>query len=160
MHLTVGAFGSADFVKKLAKAGTINDIAIHNHASSEGVFTYVNSMSDKVQPLLQAIGMSDIPVLWLSQLTQEIGEQIVALDAARFPQGFIVDDGVGEEQIRRMIKGTSLESFLILSNDLNELRQKLSVIGISRDMESPAWIPPGWRVPWSRHPSPCEARRS
>lgn len=141
MHLTIGAFGNTDFVKKLAKAGTINDIAIHNHASSEGVFTYVNSASDKVQPLLQAIGMSDIPVLWLSQLTQETGEQIVALDAASFQQGLIVDDGVGEEQIRRIIKGTSLESFPILSNDLNELRQKLFSLDISRGTESPVWIP-------------------
>lgn len=140
MHLTIGAFGNTDFVKKLAKAGTINDIAVYNHASSEGVLTYVSPASDKVQPLLQAIGMADFPVLWISEVTKEIGEQIVAVDAAGFSHGIIVADGVPEEQIKQVIKGSSLESFAILSNDTALLRQKILQAPVSKNSQNP-WVP-------------------
>ncbi len=141
MHLTIGAFGATEFVKKLAKAGTINDIAIHNHASSEGVLTYACAASDKVQTLLQVVGMSDFPVIWLSSLTAAIGEQMVALDAAGFTQGIIVSDGVPEEQIRSITKGSALESFRVMSNDINGLRQAILETRLSTNVESQLWIP-------------------
>ncbi len=141
MHLTIGAFGNADFVKKLAKAGTTNDIAISNHASSEGVLTYACVASDKIQTLLQVVGMVDVPVVWLSQLTPQVGEQIVALDAAGFTQGIIVADSVPDEQVRQITKGSSLESFRIVPNDINGLRQAILETKIQRNDESSPWIP-------------------
>ena len=141
MHLTVGVFGNNDIAKKLAKVGTTNDIAIYNHASSEGVLTYACPNSEKIQPLLQTIGMIDFPVIVFSQITKEFGEQVVALDAAGFSQGLIVADGVPEEQIKQTIKGSSLSSFPIISNDLVELRQAILKMPIARDFNSQPWLP-------------------
>jgi len=42
MHLTLGVFGDKEFLKKMGKPGTVNDIMIYNHASSEGVFTFAH----------------------------------------------------------------------------------------------------------------------
>ena len=141
MHFTVGVFGNNEVAKKLAKVGTTNDIAIYNHASSEGVLTYACPNSEKVQPLLQTIGMIDFPVIVFSQITKEFGEQVVALDAAGFSQGLIVADGVPEEQIKQTIKGSSLSSFPVISNDLVELRQAILKMPIARDFSSQPWLP-------------------
>lgn len=141
MHATIGIFGNPELAKKLGKAGTSNDIAIYNHASSEGVFTYVYPDSEKVQPLLQVIGMVDFPVVVFSQLTRELAEQVVALDAARFEHGFVVADGVPEEQIKQVVKGTTLERFPVLPNDPVELRQRIIQTPVKRDVESAPWLP-------------------
>ena len=77
MHITIGVFGDQELAKKLGKKGTTNDIAIYNHGSSEGVFTYVCPNSDKIQPLLQALNMIDLPVIVVNNLTKEIGEAII-----------------------------------------------------------------------------------
>lgn len=140
MHFTIGAFGNTDFVKKLAKAGTANDIAIYNHSSSEGVLTYVHALSDKIHTLLQVIGMTDLPVIWLSQLTPAVGEQIVALDAAGFLHGLIVADGIPREQITQLVKGSSLEAFDVVSNDIAELRQRILKTEIKHGDSRP-WVP-------------------
>ena len=141
-HINVGIFGDTDqtLAKKLAKAGTINDIAIYNHASSEGVFSYVCPNSDKLQPILQVVGMIDFPIVIFRALTKEFAEQMVAVDAARFEHGFIVADGVPEEQIKQVIKGSSLERFTLLGNDPNEIRQAVIRANVKR-AEGDPWLP-------------------
>ncbi len=141
MNLTVGIFGDEELAKTLGKKGTTNDIAIYNHASSEGIFTYVRPNSEKVQSLLQTIAMTDIPVVVINELTPETGETLIALDAYSFEKGFILlGDKVVKEQIDPIIKGTGLERFEMLAKDAVELRQKLSAIKIA-DIEGDAKIP-------------------
>jgi len=145
MHVTVGIFGTSDacsgLAKKLAKPGTTNDIAIYNHGSSEGVFTYVYPNSERIHTLLQVIGMIDFPVIVFSLISKELAEQIVALDAAHFAHGFIISDGVPEEQIRQLVKNNSLERFPILPNDPVELRQQIAKVPVKRDVEHQPWLP-------------------
>lgn len=112
MHITVGVFGNQELAKRLGKKGTTNDIAIFNHSSSEGVLTYVCPNSDKIQPLLQVLNMIDVPILVVDTLTKEIGEMIVGLDEMNFENGFILTSI--EQQIRPIIKSTSLEKFQII----------------------------------------------
>ena len=121
MHLTIGIFGDPELAKKLGKKGTTNDIAIYNHASSEGVFTYVCPNSDKIQPLLQVLNMIDVPVLVISSLTKEIGEMIVGIDEMKFERGFIITSI--KEDVQKLIKNTSLERFEFVEED--NLRQSL-----------------------------------
>lgn len=127
LHLTAGIFGSQELAKKLGKAGTINDIAIYNHGSSEGVFTYVAVNSDKIQPLLQVINMIQVPVLAISEITPTLGEQIVAIAEFGFGHGFILLDGISQEQIMPLIKGTCIEKFVFVSSptDLVEGLKKI-----------------------------------
>lgn len=130
MHLTVGIFGDIELAKRLGKKGTENDIAIFNHASSEGVFTYVSPNSDKIQSLLQSIAMIDIPVIVAKELTKEIGEMIIAINEFAFDKGFIVGN---RDALAPLIKGTSLEKFLFVSEE--ELREQLKSVKIERSDE-------------------------
>ncbi len=140
-HLTIGIFGSPELAKKMAKSGTINDLAIYSHASSEGVFTYVYPASEKLQPLLQCVHMIDFPIVVFKEVTKELGEQIVAVDAANFHFGIIASDGVPEEQIRQMTKGSSLERFAIVPAEPAEIRQQMQKFQPKRDTEAPVWMP-------------------
>jgi len=126
MHLTVGIYGDQELAKKLGKKGTINDIAIYNHGSSEGIFTYVCPNSDKIQTLLQTLGMIDVPVIVVKNLTKEIGEIIIAVDEMNFPYGFII----GNNGIEKIIKNTSLEKFSFVSEE--HLWQELLKLNIER----------------------------
>ncbi|MCX6820621.1 MAG: EF-Tu/IF-2/RF-3 family GTPase [Candidatus Aenigmarchaeota archaeon] len=148
MHVTVGIFGTPErchaIAASLAKKGTENDIAIYNHGSSEGVYTYVCLNTEpgkpqKVQPLLQALAMVDFPVLAVGGLTKDVGEAIVAVDEMRFAQGFIVADAATADALKPMIKGTSLEKFEFVGEDA--LKEKISGTRIERDDAGPAAVP-------------------
>lgn len=131
MHLTVGIFGDQELAKSLGKKGTTNDIAIFNHASSEGVFTYVCPNSEKIQPLLQVLNMIDVPVLVADSLTKEIGEMIVGLHEMNFDKGFIITNI--RDQITEVIKSTNLEKYEIIDED--SLRPALLNLKIQRQSE-------------------------
>ena len=136
MHLTVGIFGDQEVAKGLGKKGTTNDIAMYNHASSDGVFTYVCPNSEKIQPLLQALNMTDVPVLVARGLTKETGEIIIAMNEMNFGKGFIVT-GIREDLLP-LIKGTSLERFEIV--DESGLRAALMEVKVERK-GNPLMIP-------------------
>jgi selenocysteine-specific elongation factor len=108
MNLNIGIFGDLEIAAKLGKKGTTNDISMFNHASSEGIMTYVAPNSPKIQPLLQVLNMIDLPVLVVKDLTKEIGEMIIGIDQMDFQKGFIITQ---TDTIKQFIKGTSLERF-------------------------------------------------
>lgn len=142
MHLTIGLFGNRDYcmeiAKKLAKAGTANDIAIFNHASSEGVFTYVVPDSEKIQPLMQALSMAEVPVIAIKEITKEAGEAMIAIDEIGFEKGFIIADESIRQNVSAMIRGTCLEKFSL--TDEPGLRLELMKLNIERN-ESELEIP-------------------
>lgn len=126
MHITIGIFGDQELAKKLGKKGTTNDIAIYNHTSSEGVFTYVCPNSEKIQTLLQVLNMIDLPVLVINNLTKEIGEIIVGINEMNFDKGFIITNM--KDAIQPLIKDTCLEKFDIINeNDLWPIILKLNI---------------------------------
>ena len=135
MHLTIGLFGNREacmeLAKKIAKPGTANDIAIFNHASSEGVFTYVVPDSEKVQPLLQALSMAEVPVLVIREITKEAGEAIIAIDSVGFEKGFIIASDSVREDVAAMVRGTSLEKFKY--SDETGIRLEIMKTEVHRD---------------------------
>ena len=138
MHLSVGIFGSNEFMKKLGKQGTINDIMIYNHASSEGVFTFIspNSPENKIQPLVQVINAIDIPVVVSDSITKELAEQIIFLDAFEFEKGFIISKSA---ELKNIIKNTSLEKYEFIADE-KELREKLKEC-TPKSITDKIWIP-------------------
>ena len=128
MHLTIGVFGDNELAGRLGKKGTVNDIVIFNHSSSEGVMTYVCPNSEKIQPLLQVLNMIDVPILVADKLTKEIGEMIVGLDEMKFENGFIITSI--KEQLEPIIRDTYLSKYEIITE--NNLRSKLLNLKIDR----------------------------
>ncbi len=137
-HLTIGIFGNNEFIKKLGKQGTINDLMIYNHASSEGVYTFMapNSSENKIQPLLQILGIIDLPVIVSDSISKELAEQIIAIGAVGFEKGFIISTN---EQLKSIISGTVAEKYEWLSDE-KELRAKLKDIK-TKPITSEPWAP-------------------
>ncbi len=141
--MTVGIFGnpefSADLAKKLGKQGTANDIVIYNHGSSEGVLTYATVNSDKIQTLLQTINMVDVPVIAINEVNAVVGEQIVAIGEFGFDNGFLVLENVSEEQIKSITKGTCVENFRVVKDnvELVEELKKTNIVRPDSDLSVP-----------------------
>ncbi|MFA4819853.1 MAG: EF-Tu/IF-2/RF-3 family GTPase [Candidatus Aenigmatarchaeota archaeon] len=139
LHRTVGVFGNTEFAKKLGKQGTVNDIAIYNHGSSEGVFTYVAPNSDKIHTLLQVINMIDVPVIYISEITPALGEQMITISEFGFDHGFMIFDGIDENSVKPLIKGTCIENFFVVKDsvELVEAIKKLDIIRPSEPLIVP-----------------------
>ncbi len=136
-HLSVGVFGNKELIKQLGKQGTCNDILIYNHGSSDGVYTFMAPRdSERIHPLLQVLQIIDVPVIIANEITQELAEQIVAIDVMNFDTGFIVSKS---DQIKNIIKGTSLEKFQFIEDD-RELREKIKSIS-SKPLTDRPWAP-------------------
>ncbi|MBI3190950.1 hypothetical protein HYZ41_04585 [archaeon] len=137
-HLTVGIFGDKEFMKKLGKPGTVNDIMMYNHSSSEGVYSFAspNSVENKVHPILQTINMIDFPVIVSEEITKDLAEQIIFVDAFGFEKGFIISQS---DDLKNLIKGTTLENYELVSDEI-ELKQKLSLLE-PNTITSDVWMP-------------------
>ncbi len=128
MELSVGVFGSKDVFNKLGKSGTVNDIALRNFHDNENTITYVSIASEKIQPLLQAINMIDVPVLVLNELNAVNAEIMIAVEAFNFERGFIVcQDKIN---IEKLIKSTSLEKFEFINED--DIQEKCLSLKLER----------------------------
>ncbi len=137
-YTTIGIFGNKDFMKKLGKQGTVNDIVIYNHADSEGILICVSPdlSGEKIQPLLQTINIIDAPVIVSDALTKELAEQIIALDAFGFEKGFIISSS---DDLKKIIRGTSVENFEWVKDE-TELREKIKHIQ-THPLTDDIWIP-------------------
>jgi len=136
LRLTAGIFGNGaeELASFLGKKGTMNDISIHNHNSSEAAMNLVVPAGEKVQSLLQSIALADVPVVIIEELTPEIGELLIALDMFSFEAGFIISN----VNIAPLVKGTSLEKYTLTTKE--ELRKELMKIDIHRK-DSPVRVP-------------------
>jgi selenocysteine-specific translation elongation factor len=136
-HLTVGVFGDKEFMKKLGKPGTVNDIMMYNHSSSEGVYSFASPNSaEKIQPILQVINMIDVPVIVAEEITKELAEQVIFLDALGFEKGFVISQS---DSLKNLIKGTTLENYELVPGE-TELRQKLSLLE-PKMITNNVWMP-------------------
>ncbi len=153
MHVCAGVFGNTasepthsvqELMKELGKKTTENDMILYNHGSSEGVFTFVTvriqDNSYKIQSLLQVLGMIDIPIIIVSELTPLIAEQLVAIDSYNFQNGIIVLDGIEKDQLDKIIKNTALSKFQLVDKNPTAIKEKLKEMQPKRT-DSPVFCP-------------------
>ena len=133
--LNMGLFGNdLDLLQKIANAfgkkGTTSDITLYDTKFQDKIITSLlpHSYPEKIQSLFYAIYLSDIPILAFEKADSILGEIILALDAANFKKGIIFSKDYNYEQIKAIIKGTSLEKYEFFEykddTDINELRLK------------------------------------
>jgi len=119
-HLTIGIFGEQEhaLLKKLGNKGTLNDLEFRNASGNDHVFTFCSPRSEKVTSLLQAIGAVDVPVVVFEEPTPQLGEAVLALDAAEFGHGVIcVSPSFDRNLMDRIVGPTSLSDYTVLPLD-------------------------------------------
>lgn len=116
-HLTIGIFGEKEqaLLKKLGNKGTLNDMEFRNASGNDHVFTFCSPRSEKVTSLLQAIGAVDVPVVVFEEPTPQLGETVLALDAAGFRHGVMcVSPTFDRGLMDRIVGATSLAGYTVL----------------------------------------------
>lgn len=122
--------GDDAIVSQLGKKGTTTDISIYDKKTSDSIYTFTVPLTfpEKIQPLIQAINMSEYAILNITKIDKYLGEQIVALDSLNFNNGFILHSyDIDEEKIKLLIRNTSVEYFKFI-NSYDELKQELSLV--------------------------------
>lgn len=106
--------GRKETAAELGKAGTSSDITIHDKKGRDAVRTWVvaNGFPEKIQPLFQAINMSEHVIFHADALDRFAGEQIIALDILDRRSGILCHTyDVDEGRLNSMIKGTAVEGY-------------------------------------------------
>ncbi|ADG13636.1 elongation factor Tu domain 2 protein [Methanocaldococcus infernus ME] len=134
--MIVGCFGQIENLRELGKKGTSSDITLYNYKQGDKIVSYVEPTRypDKIAPLIYTINMMDYALVFIKELTGELGETLLALDMAKVKHGsFVLGDYVDEDLFNQVIKGTSMKNFDILPWNFIEIREKIINLDIERD---------------------------
>ncbi|NPA62605.1 MAG: hypothetical protein GXN95_03510 [Methanococci archaeon] len=143
--LTVGLFGHIEGVgKELGKKGTSTDITLYNYKQGEKAICYVEPTRypDRINPLIYCINMMDYALVFINEITGELGETLLALDMFGVDRGsFVIGEYVDLEMLKNIISQTTMKNFDIMEKDFITLREKMTNLEIERDYSAPVKIP-------------------
>ena len=124
--------GEQTIANDFGKKGTVTDLTVYDRKESDIIRTWVvpNGFPEKIQPLLQAINISEYVIFYVASLDRYTGEQILALDMLKKKDGIISHSyEVDESRLNSMIKGTVLQNYKrVNSPDIKEELAKLPPI--------------------------------
>lgn len=123
--------GDQSIALEFGKKGTVTDLTLFDRKESELIRTWVapNGFPEKIQPLLQAINLSEYVVFYVTALDKFVGEQMIAVDVLKKREGILSHSyEIDETRLNTMIKGTVLEHYkkvepAKLKEEINKLEQ-------------------------------------
>ena len=107
--------GEQTIANDFGKKGTVTDLTVYDRKESDIIRTWVvpNGFPEKIQPLLQAINISEYVIFYVASLDRYTGEQILALDMLKKKDGILSHSyEVDETRLNSMIKGTVLQNYM------------------------------------------------
>ncbi len=110
--LSVGIFTDTGLAAELAKKGTASDITLFNRKTGECIYTFLvpHSYPEKFSALLQVAQVIDCAVIVIEEITKELGETLLVLDALDIKNGLIViKNPLDEEQLDTIFSQTKLK---------------------------------------------------
>lgn len=141
--MNISVFGAKGLAARLGKKGTMTDLALFSVKNEAGIFTFIEPAAypDKPQVLAFAANLSEFAVINVTPefMNWQLGETILVLNFLKMEKGAIVLGGVVEEQIKPLLKGTVLEKYKIISNDLAEIWNVLKA-NVPKLIEGPAKV--------------------
>lgn len=128
--------GRKETAREFGKPGTSSDITIHDRKGRDAVKTWVTATGfpDKIQPLFQAINMSEHVIFHVDALDRFTGEQIIALDVLGRKKGILCHAyEVDADRLESMIRGTVVENY-----DRVEIPELAGAVGAVKDVQQAA----------------------
>lgn len=127
-NLNIIIIGPEDFGKEIGKKGTSTDITFYNLKKGDATLTLIepSRYPEKLSSLYYAAALADMAVVVIDKITASLGECILELSCANVRRGYLIlRNFLDMGQIAPLIKGTVLEQYIELPDDLNMLRETL-----------------------------------
>jgi len=125
----VALLGAPDLSKELGRKGTSSDVTLYNLVRDGQVLTTVEptQFPEKFPSLLYSIALADRVVLVVAGLDRAFAESVATLDLFDTPVGIYLSSGVGDAEVRRVLKGSRFETAPLAALDVPHLREELLV---------------------------------
>ena len=116
--------GDASAAGELGKKGAVADITFYEKKLNDTIFSFIvpSGFPEKIQPLIQSVGLAEFAILNVGSIDKPLGEQIVALDRMGMERGFVIANGF-EDDVKKIIKSTVVENYEFLT--LEQLKQRI-----------------------------------
>ena len=127
-NLTVGILARPDYAKDLGKKGTTSDITFYNLKKGEATVTFIEPTRypEKLSSLFYTVSLADRIVLVVEEITATFGECVLMLQSAGKSSGYLIlKNYITADQIAPLIKGTVLEHYEVIDEDIVGLRERL-----------------------------------
>ena len=127
-NLNVAILGPEGYAKNLGKPGTTSDITLYNLKREDDTVTFIEPTRypEKLAPLFFAVSLADLAILVVEEIGPVFGECILMLDCAELRSGLIIlKNYITREEVTPLLKGTVLESYEFVEDDLGALRGML-----------------------------------
>jgi selenocysteine-specific translation elongation factor len=132
-NLTVAILAPQDYAKDLGKKGTTSDITFYNLKKGEATVTFIEPTRypEKLSSLFYSVSMADRAILVVGAVDATFGECVLMLQCAEISSGYLIlRNYISIEQIAPLIKGTVLEHYEILEEDMVGIREKMLEISV------------------------------
>jgi len=140
-HVTVGIFHDDALGRELGKKGTVSDLVMYNKKTEDCVYTFMAPFEDKLTAKTQILSSIDAAIVNCGQMTSQVGETILLLDAMGIAEGILLLPAYSDvAQLHQMIKNTTLEHFTILERNVPKIIGHLVKMNPARDVLSPAVV--------------------
>jgi selenocysteine-specific translation elongation factor len=126
--VTVALLGADDEqARAFGKKGTQSDVTLYNAVRDGHAATVVvpSQFPEKLASLLYAIAMADRALLLVNALDRPLAETLSTLDLFGPPVTIALGPSIGDEEFRRIVRGTRLEGEPTKPLDLPQLRSDL-----------------------------------
>jgi selenocysteine-specific translation elongation factor len=120
--------GDYQIASQLGKKGTTTDLSIYDRKTQDTIYTWTAAITfpDKIQSLMQATNIAEYAILNVTKIDKYLGEEVLALDAFNFSEGFILHSyEVDEMKLKTLIKNTTISDFKFLTN-IDQLKKQMS----------------------------------
>ncbi len=134
-NLTVAVLAPPDYAKDLGKKGTTSDITFYNLKKGDATVTFIEPTRypEKLSSLFYAVSISDRIVLVVDEINATFGECVLMLQCAGKSAGYLIlKNYISVDQIAPLIKGSVLEQYEVIEEDIVGLREKLLEVSVKQ----------------------------
>ena len=134
-NLTVAILAPPDYAKDLGKKGTVSDITFYNLKKGDATVTFIEPTRypEKLSSLFYTVSVSERVVLVVDEINATFGECVLMLQCAGKSNGYLIlKNYITPDQIAPLIKGTVLEHYEVIEEDIVGLRERMLEISVKQ----------------------------
>jgi selenocysteine-specific translation elongation factor len=153
-NINVAVIAPPDYAKDLGKKGTTSDITFYNLKKGDATVTFLEPTRypEKLSSLFYAISLADHIVLVVGEINAAFGESVLMLECAGKTKGhLILKNYISPDQIAPLVKGTVLEKYETLEEDMVGLREKFLDMAVKQTAHQKVHTGGNGSVPIDHH---------